>query len=471
MRRRDVLKLFGTAAGAALLGPWARQALATGGTPKRFVFVVEGNGIDPVTFMSPATRLAIDAQSTSSTTGRRQFSNAYGHTAPIVVPAGDLASAPAMTGLAAGMGTTDLSTRAQVVLGLSSKITGGGHTTNFGALSSTRSTSARAGGPTIDAVLAADPGIRDLTPFDCIRVGMHGSSAALGNSTCAYDVGRSAPILMSPTLAYDNVFGSVSGGSAFARQGSLLDYAVDDVNAALAQVNASQPERAKLEAYLASLEALETRRQTLLSLQPTLAAVAPADPSVNPLYSSSDPLDALQAQMDLVTSALIGGLTNVAVVASATGYPFDIPYPSLIADITRHSLHHGAADPAWLSVIQTATRMHVDMVAGMARALDAVPEGNGTMLDNTLIVFMSDNGEQHHSQAIEWPVLLVGGSNMGFFSDGRTTVFPSLQGGAGHRQMSNLFNTIGHAAGLGLDDFGDEGTTRVALGPLSELRT
>jgi hypothetical protein len=37
--------------------------------------------------------------------------------------------------------------------------------------------------------------------------------------------------------------------------------------------------------------------------------------------------------------------------------------------------------------------------------------------------------------------------------------------------VSNLFNTLGHAAGVPLDDFGAEGLTRVAEGPLSELYT
>jgi hypothetical protein len=58
---------------------------------------------------------------------------------------------------------------------------------------------------------------------------------------------------------------------------------------------------------------------------------------------------------------------------------------------------------------------------------------------------------------------------MGFVNDGRTTVFPGVRNAA-NRQVSNLFNTLGHAAGLALNDFGTEGTTRIAEGPLSELR-
>ncbi|MCA9573462.1 MAG: DUF1552 domain-containing protein, partial [Myxococcales bacterium] len=198
------------------------------------------------------------------------------------------------------------------------------------------------------------------------------------------------------------------------------------------------------------------------------SAVAPEAPSTNPLYASADPLDHLQAQFDLVNAALLGGLTNVAVIASGTGGSFDLAYPSLIANVGRHNLHHGSSDPAYLAVIHEATRRHVQMIAKLARSLASTPEGSGTMLDNTVIVYLSDNGESHHSSAEEWPVLMVGGQNMGFLNDGRTTVFPGVRT-ATNRQLSNFYNTLGYAAGLALDDFGSEGSSRIAPGPLSEL--
>ncbi|MEZ4320623.1 MAG: DUF1552 domain-containing protein [Myxococcota bacterium] len=473
MNRRSFLAGASTAAGAALLTPWFRQALAGGPAPTRFVFVVEGNGYEPVTMMSTATRAAIDAATTLDTSGRRWFPTYYQHTAPLVVQQGDLGTAPALDPLLPGSTGIDLTTKASVTLGLSSTVTGGGHTTNFGALSCTRSTPGRAGGPTIDALLAAVPEVRQQAPFDAVRVGVHASTNALNNSTCAYAEGRAAPVLMDPVLAYNNLFGSVAdlaGQEAFARRADLLSYARTDVNAALAQFGGNTTERQKLETYLASLEALTDRQQQLTALAPTLAGVAPEAPSTNPLYASADPLDHLQAQFDLVNAALLGGLTNVAVIASGTGGAFDLAYPSLIADIGRHNLQHGAADPTYLSVIHAATRRHVEMIAKLARSLHSTPEGGGTMLDNTVIVYLSDNGESHHSSAEEWPVLMVGGQGLGFLNDGRSTVFPGVRQST-NRQLSNLFNTLGYAAGLTLDDFGAEGSSRIAPGPLSELRT
>ena len=90
------------------------------------------------------------------------------------------------------------------------------------------------------------------------------------------------------------------------------------------------------------------------------------------------------------------------------------------------------------------------------------------MLELTAIVFMSDNGDEHHSTGREWPVLVVGGSRLGLKTDGRAVIYPAYDEDT-NRQVSNLFNTLGYAAGLELDEFGQEDKTRKAPGPLSEL--
>ena len=90
------------------------------------------------------------------------------------------------------------------------------------------------------------------------------------------------------------------------------------------------------------------------------------------------------------------------------------------------------------------------------------------MLDHTVIVYIGDNGEQHHSTASEFPVVLIGGRALGLQTNGRTLVYPGMSSD-GHRQLSNLWNTLGYVAGEELDDFGAEGPSRRALGPLAEL--
>ncbi len=49
-----------------------------------------------------------------------------------------------------------------------------------------------------------------------------------------------------------------------------------------------------------------------------------------------------------------------------------------------------------------------EKIAGPAARLKAVPEGNGTMLDNTVIVYLSDNGVAHHGTHHQWLFIVIG---------------------------------------------------------------
>ena len=482
MNRRSFLTGFSTAAGLSLLGGWSRQAFASDTTPKRFVFVVEGNSYAPAGVMSPSVRETIEEFTTIPSNGERSFAKKYGHSSPLVVANNDMGGARVLSPLLGGAGLSDLTRKSSVTLGLSSTITGGGHSTFFGALSSTRSTPARAGGPTIDALLASRPDIRNGTPFEAVRVGVHGHWTSLNNGTCAFGAGRAAPIVMDPSLAYKNLFGSVAdadGQAAFTRKSNLLNYAKEDVNAALRSFSASASEKIKLEQYLTSVEKLIARQTKLLDIKDTLASVVPAGPDENDAYSSEDDFDRLSAQFDIATASLIGGLSNVAVVGVGTGHQFMLNYKNLLkgTDLdggNRHDLHHALATKDGEPIVEhlekmyDATEILIEEIAQMARIFESIPEDGGTMLDNTVIVFLSGNGERHHSEAIEFPVLMVGGQNLGLNNDGRTTVFPGVNNSQ-NRQLSNFYNTLSYAAGTALDTFGTEGASRITPGPLSEL--
>lgn len=462
--RREWLRTVGLgAAGATLAGPLLRQvAHAQDAPPRRFLFIVEGNGFEPVTVLSEAARAALNPTLSRPLTTERWWHTLYRHDAPIEVPAG-LGTAPALAGLG------ELADRAAVVLGLSSKITGGGHSTQHGALASARTIAGSAGGVTIDAWLAARPDVRGATPFDAIRLGVGTDpNRPLDFGTCAYGPGRAAPLVLQPDRAFDALFGSVAGGApaaAFRRQGAQLDFAAADVRATLEVFPGSSAERAKLETYLESITAILDRRERLMAIGPQLEAARPEAP-----VAAATALDRFAQHLELATAALIGGLTNVCVVGCGSGGDFGVAYPTLIQGVGRHDLHHGSAqNPRFLEAIHAATARQMGAIGDAGRRLAAAPDiGGGTVLDHTVIVFVGDNGEQHHSTASDFPVLLLGGAGMGLRTGGRTIIYPGL-GSDGHRQLSNLWNTLGHVAGEDLNDFGAEGPTRRAAGPLADL--
>jgi hypothetical protein len=318
----------------------------------------------------------------------------------------------------------------------------------------------------------------------------------IDHGTCAFERGRPAPLILDPVAAYDSLFGLVGGApetASFDKQGRLLDFARQDVQAALAAFGGSTPERAKLESYLSAVEEVSNQRAQLVQNRQSLAAVRPTPPAMNPLYAHDTPADndaisRMRAQLELATAALKGDLTNVVVVGSGTGGNFDMMYPSAMDPanrmILRRALHQGAFNnPSYIATIHDITAQQVNAIAKMAADLKSTPDpvGGGTMLDSTVIVYIGDNGEQYASTATEFPILLIGGNGIGLRTGGRTIVYPGLiTGGSAHRQVSNLWNTLGHLTGappfqvsptthIDFNAFGGEGASRVATGPLAEL--
>lgn len=489
LTRRRFLQGLGLGVGASLLTPLMHQVWAQnmdGVLPRRFVFFVAGNGIETTTVTSPAMREALLATGVNlQPDARINFSNSYKHDALLELDAPALGDAFALQPLRGEAGEADLTDQAVMLLGISNLVAGGGHSSNFGALSSTLSNKSVPAAATIDKVLSNVPQVRQNTPFDVLRLGIvQRTDVNLHYALLAHDAKKPAPLIVNPSTAYNALFGSIAdaaGQQQFAKRSDLLSLTRDDIQDTLSTFPGNSPERAKLEAYLQAVEELEQRQDYLANAKDTLQSVDPGGPDVNPLYSDPCPLVRMEAQCDLATSALLGGLTNVAVIASgANGSSQGMIYESLRSlfqkdpnfrdMVGRHTVcHDSSANPYYQEILHTVTRRHVEMIARMARTLQSVPEGDGTMLDHTAIVFLSDNGDGHHSTAWEWPVLILGGSRIGLETKGRALIYPSYKDTTNNRQMSNVFNTLGHVAGLDLNTFGQEGSTRVAEGPLSAL--
>jgi hypothetical protein len=102
---------------------------------------------------------------------------------------------------------------------------------------------------------------------------------------------------------------------------------------------------------------------------------------------------------------------------------------------------------------------NMELLAGLVDKLEAMPEGSGTMMDNTLIVYLSDSAENHHSSCFDWPMVMLG--NLGKY------------GAAGHATIGMLYTTLLHAVHAPVDHFGTRDTSLIGAieqtGPLQEL--
>ncbi|MEM7397094.1 MAG: hypothetical protein AAF492_32620, partial [Verrucomicrobiota bacterium] len=111
------------------------------------------------------------------------------------------------------------------------------------------------------------------------------------------------------------------------------------------------------------------------------------------------------------------------------------------------------------------------LIAKLAQRLAAMPEGNGTMLDNTVIVYMSDAPDTHHSTVKEWPLVVLGNLKGKLKLGGRYLSYPGY-GQAGHRTMGSFYTTLLNAAGVNDAFFGGldaQLDPEMQTGPLPEI--
>jgi hypothetical protein len=461
MHRRDVLKGMTLGAGSVLLAPILSrvQAYAAGQAvaPKRFVFVVESNGVPPQQLVPSGVRRE-----------RRLQQPLNGPAELIDLPLADRTLPMSLEPIAR------YKNRTTIVQGLSGRVCGGGHSNNFQALGAFGAGRGNGGesmaveGETIDGALARQiPGI-----FPHIGLGI--SKRPETNviySISASGPNRPLPTMCRPDQAYSTLFGSVAGGRAreeFATHNNLLDFMREDIRRA--ETRLAGEEREQLGAYLESFETLRNRQSRLNEIQHTLRERGPV---VSDKYASAVETDRLDAQFDIGAAALICGLTNVLTISSAAGIrDFDITFRGLGLTIDKHSIGHGGSfqGKTWDVLYDMIRRYHFELIAGLMQKLERVREGDGTMLDNTLIVYLSDGAEGHHSRCWEWPMVLVG--NVGRrLRTGRYIDYPGY-GHRGHRTTANMFVTLLNLAGSNRDTFGmqDQGLRDLDQhGPLSEL--
>ncbi|MEM7233662.1 MAG: DUF1552 domain-containing protein [Planctomycetota bacterium] len=464
LNRRELLKGVSSAAGSALLWPLLRQVQAASDpatAPKRFVFVVRSNGLRPWGIVPE--KLA--AQGEDGFKQDKVFDEAL----------------TAHTFHESLRSLEPLKKYVTVVLGLSGRAgaVSDPHTANFGALGMYRSDQ---GSPpaaeTIDAALAsALPGIFKHVGF---KMGSTGETIA-HPALSAWGKNKPIPFYCSPLLAYQQLFGSLAKSdklkTASELDAHLLDFMVDDIQRV--QKSLSGSEREKLGHYLEGFESLRDRRVRLATLDDSARVHVP---SITDKYNSPLETHRLEAHFDMATAALIAGLTNVITIDADD---LGAHYTGLgLGEKSVHGIGHLSDDfkkgrdtnfadgTDGTKARNIVRKFQADLIASMAEKLRKVPEGDGNMLDNTLIVLLSDAGHVHHANYQHFPLVLVGNTGRKL-KTGRFLHFPSY-GQPGNRTLGSFYLSLLHAAGKPRDAFGQldlKLPKREQVEPLSELFT
>jgi len=286
-------------------------------------------------------------------------------------------------------------------------------------------------------------------------------------------------------LAHRQFFAAGAEGSArkeFDIDSSLLDFLADDVKRMEARLDGY--EKAKLHRYLEAFESLSDRQSKLAGLAKKIRQATPNIPiRLAEIPTSKTAVtgvfDRLEAQLDIAAGTLIAGLTNVVTVSAGAG-PDRIGLSCMASELGKgkgfvgsHGIGHGrsAAGLTAEECHSLIRRKCLEKLAGFINKLESVPERGGTLMDNTLIVYLSDSAEGHHPVCYEWPFVLVGNLGGRLRLGNRYLRYPHY-GKTGHRTIANLYLALLQAMGEKRQTFGIVDSTIKDIdqsGPLEEI--
>ena len=316
-------------------------------------------------------------------------------------------------------------------------------------------------GTSIDQVLAHQIGVDTLLPS--LQLGLEDPGANSTNCgegySCVYTntiswqtPTRPLPMEINPQVVFERMFGDGSSPqlrrARRERQASILDSVAGSLRELMPQVPHS--DRVRLEQYSDDVREIERR----LSIAAKASTHAPSVPVPYGVPESFH--EHIQIQFDLLTLALQADITRVATVLYARDLTSRV-YPQSGTDISFHGGSHHAEDPGRIAQFARLNRYHVQMLGYLIKKLDAVREGDGSLLDHSLILYGSNMGNSNQHLHYDVPHVLVGGAS-GRLKGDRHLAFASRTVPTG-----NLLLSILDMFGVRAERFGDS-TGRIEFG-------
>jgi hypothetical protein len=249
-----------------------------------------------------------------------------------------------------------------------------------------------------------------------------------------------------PRIVFERLFGE--GGNlaerraALRKRASLLDWVVEDI--ASLKRNLGPTDRARVNEYLDTVREVERR------IQKAEADVAkntlPADLE-RPLGVPASYADHARLMFDLQVLAMQGDITRVCSFQLARETS-NRTYPEIGVSDPHHPLSHHGNDPAKIARMAKINAFHVSLFAYYLERLKATPDGDGSLLDHSLILYGSGIGNPNIHDHTNLPILVAGGAAGG------------MKGGRHIRYdepvpLANLHLTLLDKVGVRIDSFGD----------------
>jgi hypothetical protein len=422
--RRALLKAMGLGAGfLPLLNAEPSRAATASGFPTRFISITWTNGAVPPNFYpagaaGPLTTLPPVLQPLSAWSSKiLSLRAAKTQTSPVDLKVMEDVSKPGQFGGHSAYG---------------SLLTG----YNLG------------GGPSLDQAISDNLAKTANITNAQLNVGCRPSTS----STSWRAAGQKNTSQTNPYTLFSSLFAGqtmpvAQVNALFARRKSVLDFVSTKLTSFAA--NLGTDDKISVQNHLDSIRQLESDLQSA-SAAPSAGCTAPSVTPAGLNFSSNANYPTMvQFMADIVAAAVICGKARAVtwdLIDDGGGNSLNFPWLNISSPDYHAIAHQGSAGYTNKTAIDTW--FYKAAVAEVVSKLAAVPEGSGTVLDNTVILVSSDMNEGSNHDVAMIPYLLIGSAG-GFFKTGRMVTFPS--------QVPNnqLLTSIAHAMGMQVTGFGN----------------
>lgn len=344
-----------------------------------------------------------------------------------------------------------------VVSGLSHPGVRGGHSTENCFLTAARGPTRSGFRNTISLDQFASASIGGRTRFPTLNLGVNVDKA---NRSLAWTRdGVLVPAEDRPSRVYERLFVAGSPDQVAARRrsladrGSILDAVLDQTRRLARSVGAA--DRHQLDRYTSSLREVEERlhAEGEWETRPRPAAPGPVPEDVTDKALVFRGYESMLAMARLALETDSTRIVTLLVDAFATP-PFRLDGERLTVD-DYHNLSHHGQDATRVGQLLEADTRQMTLLAGLLDSLAARGDGEGRLLDRTIVLFGSNMGDANTHDNTNLPILLAGGG----FRHGRHLAFDATD----NAPLSNLFLSVLGRLGVETEAFGSSTGTLAGL--------
>jgi hypothetical protein len=249
-----------------------------------------------------------------------------------------------------------------------------------------------------------------------------------------------------PRLVFERLFGDIDTSVPPEVRARRLLYRrsiLDLVNERTSKLAAGlgPNDRRKLDEYLTSIREIEQRIEKAEKDMTGLTPSIDKPTGVPVLYA-----DYVNLMFDLQLIAFQTETTRIVTMMMGREGSMRT-YPEINVPDPHHPLTHHRGNPEWIERVTKVNTLHMELFAGFIAKLKATPDGDGTLLDHSIIVYgsgLSDGNKHTHE---DLPVAIVG--HGGDFHLGSHIVYPK------GTPMTNLYLTLLDRMGVQEETIGD----------------